>query len=196
MKKIFLSHTSKDKPFVRQLSNDLSLFGISSWIDEAEIAFGESLIKKIQQSIESVALVVVVISKNSINSNWVETELEMAIQLEIEGRKNFVVPIVIDDIEIPLILRRKRYIVSTNPRNYKLNVGAFAEFLLTDNKARYITAGQALEIIKSQCEFDGDIIAISQQGLTQIVGNQHLVLKNLGVQSSTDSKPPKLCLPK
>ena len=61
MKKIFLSHTSKDKPFVRQLSSDLSLFGIPSWIDEAEIVFGESLIKKIQQSIESVALVVVVI---------------------------------------------------------------------------------------------------------------------------------------
>ena len=179
MKKIFLSHTATDKPFVRQFATDLASFDIPCWVDEAEIAYGESLIKKIQQSIELVALVIVVISKKSMESEWVQTELEMALTLEIEGRKNFVVPIVIENVEVPLILRRKRYIVSTTPRGYKLNVGAFAEFLKTDNQAKYITSGQALEIIKSQCEFDGGIIALSQQGLTQIVGNQHFLLKNL-----------------
>lgn len=42
MKSAFISHNSKDKPFVRQLAGHLSKYGISCWIDESEIKFGES----------------------------------------------------------------------------------------------------------------------------------------------------------
>jgi hypothetical protein len=37
MAKIFISHSSKDKEFVRQLKKDLEEFGHEIWLDEREI---------------------------------------------------------------------------------------------------------------------------------------------------------------
>ncbi len=47
-KTIFISHSSKDKPNVRRLVNDLQRRGISVWFDENEIKVGERFVDKIQ----------------------------------------------------------------------------------------------------------------------------------------------------
>ena len=60
MSKIFLSHTSIDKPFVRKLAADLRNSGHTVWIDEAEINIGDSLVDKIREALDSVDFVVVV----------------------------------------------------------------------------------------------------------------------------------------
>jgi hypothetical protein len=41
MSSIFLSHNSKDKPFVRRLSKGLQAHGIRVWVDEAEMQLGD-----------------------------------------------------------------------------------------------------------------------------------------------------------
>lgn len=66
MSKVFLSHTSKDKPFVRKLANDLRSYGHTVWIDEAEINIGDSLINKIRDGLDSVDFVAAILSKESI----------------------------------------------------------------------------------------------------------------------------------
>ena len=38
---IFLSHNSKDKPFVRKLAERLKRHGVSVWLDEAELNIGD-----------------------------------------------------------------------------------------------------------------------------------------------------------
>ena len=38
--KVFISHSSSDKPFVRKLKNDLNLNGIDTWYDEDELLPG------------------------------------------------------------------------------------------------------------------------------------------------------------
>ena len=43
----FISHSSKDKKFVRTLKEGLQLNSISTWIDEDEIDFGDSLLEKL-----------------------------------------------------------------------------------------------------------------------------------------------------
>lgn len=67
-KSIFLSHSSKDKFFVRTLAEHLNRYGINVWLDEAEINIGDSLTEKIGKAIESTDYVGVVLSHNSINS--------------------------------------------------------------------------------------------------------------------------------
>jgi hypothetical protein len=47
----FLSHTSLDKPFIRQLAADLTANGISVWLDEQRIRVGESIPEKIAQGL-------------------------------------------------------------------------------------------------------------------------------------------------
>ena len=49
---IFLSHTEADKPFVRQLRDDLLGHNVPRvWVDEAEIQLGDSLIAKIDEGL-------------------------------------------------------------------------------------------------------------------------------------------------
>ena len=52
MSSIFLSHNSKDKPFVRKLADDLRKKGHYVWVDEAEIKVGDSLIGKLRRELK------------------------------------------------------------------------------------------------------------------------------------------------
>ena len=78
MTSIFLSHNSQDKPFVRRLARDLDVHGVKCWIDEAEIKVGDSLIEKIRQGLDSMSYVAVVLSPDSVNSAWVQKEIDVA----------------------------------------------------------------------------------------------------------------------
>jgi len=62
----------------------LAIRGINVWLDEAEIKLGESLIEKIREAIDSVEYVVVLLSKNSVGSNWVKKEVDIAMNEEMK----------------------------------------------------------------------------------------------------------------
>ena len=109
MAKIFLSHSSIDKPFARRLGNDLRQFGAKVWIDEAEIRIGDSLIDKISEGLKETEFVIVLLSKVSSNSEWVKKEVNIALNKEIHGKKVTVLPCLIEDCEIPLFLIDKKY---------------------------------------------------------------------------------------
>lgn len=109
MSKVFLSHSHEDKLFVQRLATDLRHKGHIVWIDEAEIKVGDSLIEKIREGINNVDYVVAVISQSSIQSEWVKRELDVAINIEIEQKKVFVLPILIDNVDLPGFLKGKLY---------------------------------------------------------------------------------------
>lgn len=109
MSKIFLSHTSTDKPFVRKLAADLRNNGHTVWIDEAEINIGDSLIGKIREGLDSVDYVAAVLSKASIKSEWVKKELEIASNKEIKQQKIIVLPLIVENVEMPGFLEGKLY---------------------------------------------------------------------------------------
>lgn len=118
-KSIFMSHSSKDKFFVRTLAEHLINYGINVWLDEAEINIGDSLTEKIGKAIESTDFVGVVLSHNSINSEWVQRELQIALQKEIKGKKFVVLPILIETVEIPPFLKDKLYADFTSPDKFE-----------------------------------------------------------------------------
>lgn len=106
---IFLSHSHKDKPFVRRLATDLASQGIRVWVDEAEMFIGDSLITKIGEAIDSTDFVGAVLSSHSVDSSWVKRELDIALNHEIDGRRVKVLPLVIDNCTIPPFLIGKVY---------------------------------------------------------------------------------------
>lgn len=85
---VFLSHNTKDKSFVKRLARDLDNHGIKYWLDEAEIKVGDSLIEKIRSGIDEVDYVVTILSPNSIASSWVQREIDVAMNQEINGKKS------------------------------------------------------------------------------------------------------------
>ncbi|MHB1428479.1 MAG: toll/interleukin-1 receptor domain-containing protein [Rhodocyclaceae bacterium] len=69
--KVFLSHSSNDKPFVRDLDRALQAYGIESFLDERDIGIGEDIPHRLFNEIYAATHVCYVISRSSITSEWV-----------------------------------------------------------------------------------------------------------------------------
>jgi hypothetical protein len=115
---VFLSHSNKDKPFTRRLASDLRKSGHSVWFDEAEINIGDSLVAKISDGLREVDFVAAILSTASIESAWVQKELEIASNREIREKKVVVLPIIIADVELPQFLQGKLYADFRNDEKY------------------------------------------------------------------------------
>jgi hypothetical protein len=121
---IFLSHTGVDKPFVRQLRNDLLAHGVPKvWVDEAEIEIGDSLIAKIEEGMRLCQFIGVVLSTRSITAPWVKKELDVAMNREIAGGETVVLPLLYEKCDLPEFLKGKLYADFTDPAAYEEVLG-------------------------------------------------------------------------
>lgn len=108
-KKVFVSHSSQDKPFVRQLCTDIAHSGHTPWLDEWEIKAGDSIPHKIEQGVEDADFVIVILSKNAIESKWVEREWYSKYWDEISSENIKVIPVLYQECKIPQLLKMKKY---------------------------------------------------------------------------------------
>lgn len=107
--KVFLSHSSKDKPFVEKLAKDILALDVEVWLDIWEMKVGDSLFDKIEEGLETSDYLIVILSKNSVNSLWVRKELNAFLCDEISSKNVKILPVLIDDCSIPIFLREKLY---------------------------------------------------------------------------------------
>ena len=127
---IFLSHTWKDKSFARRLAGDLRASGARVWIDEAEIRLGDSLLEKIQEGIDSMDYLAVVLSPDSVASEWVKREVNVALNQEIAGKTVKVLPLLYRKCELPSFLIGKLYADFTNSSHYQDSLRLILDRLL------------------------------------------------------------------
>jgi hypothetical protein len=127
MPSIFLSHNYNDKPFVRRLANDLTAKGIKVWIDEAEIKIGDSLIRKISSGIYEMDFLGAVLTPDSVQSRWVQEELEQALHIQISEAYIKVLPILLRDCEMPGFLLDKKYVDFRDENDYQLALEGLVE---------------------------------------------------------------------
>lgn len=118
--KVFICHLSEDKErFVEEFAKKLLDTGIDPFYDDWCLNFGDSLINLFDKIDES-DVFIIVLSKNSINSNWVKEELDAGVIRKIEkGTK--LIPVIIDnlnDITIPNSLRHIKYCKIDDLNNY------------------------------------------------------------------------------
>ncbi len=106
---VFLSHSSDDKNFVKSLAVDLKHYGISVWLDEWEIDIGESIPTKVAEGIENCQFLALILSEKSVQSKWVENEWQAKYWEELQNGKIHLLPILIEDCEIPRLLKHKKY---------------------------------------------------------------------------------------
>ena len=106
---VFLAHSSVDKILISRIAFDLRKRGLPVWFDKWELKVGDSLHDKIEHGIESSGYLVVALSKHSVESPWVKIELNAGLAIELEKRQVFVLPILIEQCQIPLFLKDKKY---------------------------------------------------------------------------------------
>jgi tetratricopeptide (TPR) repeat protein len=92
---LFLSHSSADDGFVRELREALADLGQPVWIDSRQLKGGDPLESEIQAAIEAAAGLAVLVSPASLQSRWVGKELVHGLKVQAErGRDVFpVIPL-------------------------------------------------------------------------------------------------------
>jgi len=117
--KAFISHASEDKGrFVLSFAARLRAKGIDAWVDRWEMLPGDSILRKIfEEGIQNAKAVVVVLSEHSVDKKWVREELDAAIVRKINGESRLI-PVVIDDCEIPMALQATLWERINDLQNY------------------------------------------------------------------------------
>ena len=125
-KKVFISYSRIDMDFVKTLAEDLENQGFDIWYDLTDIDAGDRWAQEIQEGISESEIFAIVVSPNSLKSEWVEKEFLFASK---RGLK--IVPLLYEMCELPIWLMNIQY-VDIVGRNYKRNfqqiLDAFNDF--------------------------------------------------------------------
>lgn len=90
----FISHDSRDKPFVRELATRLHLMRCPVWYDEYSLMVGDSLRESIDNGLRETAKCIVVLSPNFLsNPGWTKAEFNAAMNKHISNGGSVILPI-------------------------------------------------------------------------------------------------------
>src|SRR5271170_591446 len=108
MVRVFLSHSSKDKPFVRDLARELEIGGeIKVWLDEREIDYGDNAVLRMSEGLDS-DVVLLILSPDSVESKWVKEEWTDAFWDQTNSERIRLATVLHRDCRIPHFLRNKK----------------------------------------------------------------------------------------
>lgn len=116
-KKVFLSHSSKDKDIVDGYFNELQKSELKAWYDKEEIIAGDSIPSKINEGLKECELGIIFLSNNflSKHSGWTESECNYFINTRMNKNKTLiVVNLGVESDDIPPLLQEYRYIDGSN----------------------------------------------------------------------------------
>ncbi len=107
---VTISYSHKDSAFVDKIEKRLDESGIDTWRDIRDATAGR-LEKVVDRAMRENPLVLLILSKNSVESDWVEHEAQAARKLEKELKQDVLCPIALDNAwkksSWPAILREQ-----------------------------------------------------------------------------------------
>jgi TIR domain len=95
----FISYSHRDAEFVKYLHSRLREAHIRVWFAPEDMRGGEKLHEQIESAIQIHDRLLLVLSENSMQSEWVMTEIRNARRIEIEERRRKLFPIRLVDFE-------------------------------------------------------------------------------------------------
>lgn len=99
--RVFISYSHIDTDFVNLFASLLINFDIHIWKDSKDIPIGGEILDSVYYAIKNTSHFCCIISSSSVKSGWVKEELSYAKHRILEGTSLMIVPILIDDVEIP-----------------------------------------------------------------------------------------------
>lgn len=111
--RVFLCHSSVDKPRVRQLRQQLAALPVFPWLDEEQLLPGQDWQKEIESALRAAHVVLACLSAASaMRAGFVQREMKLALDIADEqpDRTIFVIPVRFDDCPVPERLRRWQWV--------------------------------------------------------------------------------------
>jgi len=123
--KAFISHSSTDKRFVLRLAGDLrTREGIDAWLDQWEINPGDRIPERIEEGLSEADVFILVLSQESVNSQWVEYERQAWLMMQVDEEKRAkeesrpptrrLIPVLYRDCQKPAFLQPIHYVRITD----------------------------------------------------------------------------------
>jgi hypothetical protein len=106
----FISHSSKDKEIARRISEAIRALGLQVFFDDWSIGAADSIIEKISQEIVKHDTLALLLSPDSVKSQWVQKELDAALMAQLNGADVKVLPLLVEECDIPPLLADIKYI--------------------------------------------------------------------------------------
>ena len=106
---VFISYSHSDKEFVDKLAIQLVQHNVHVWLDRWELNVGDSLIDRIQMAVDGASALLVVLTPESVQSEWCKRELSSGLLRELEEKRVVVMPLLLRDCQIPIFARGKLY---------------------------------------------------------------------------------------
>jgi tetratricopeptide (TPR) repeat protein len=123
--RVFLSHSGKDKDFVRELYRRLTRDGVSCFFDIESIGWGQNWVKALERALDECEFVVFVLSPDFCNSEWVEVERTSSIADDPGALKRKVRPLMLRPCQalpnFPRFLRQVQTIDVSTVERFETN---------------------------------------------------------------------------
>lgn len=92
---IFISYSHLDEDFAQRVHNDLQASGVRCWYAAHDVKPGLKLYEQIDQAIRSHEKLLLILSPNSINSEWVRSEIAKARRREVQEGGRVLFPVLL-----------------------------------------------------------------------------------------------------
>lgn len=101
MTKIFISYSHEDRPRVNPFADGLRHLGYDVFFVDSQMPATENFAEILNKAIRDSDVVIPVVTLKSLVSNWLTTELGIALTMQEKGGSKVVIPLIVDDLRIP-----------------------------------------------------------------------------------------------
>ena len=108
-RRTFISYSRINKDFALELAKELKLEGFDVWLDQLDIPLGARWDREVEKALKESEIFLIILTSASVASENVLDEIGYAID---SGKR--ILPILLEECEIPLRLRRFQYVDFTN----------------------------------------------------------------------------------
>lgn len=132
----FISYSSTDQGFAERLYADLQARGVRCWYAPEDMKTGDVIRSRIDEAIQVHDKLLLVLSQHSVESSWVEKEVETAFEKERQQKRHVLFPVRLDDVVMQTStswaadIRRMRHITDFSDwKNHDAYQKAFGRLL-------------------------------------------------------------------
>lgn len=92
----FISYSGKDRNFIEKINADLQKAEVRCWFAPEEMKMGDEIRQRVDQLIRIHETLLLVLSKFSVESGWIQKEVEATLEEEQQRNRSFLFPILLD----------------------------------------------------------------------------------------------------
>ncbi len=179
---IFISHSSQDLQFARLLQRRLQGQGVDAWLDDLQLHVGDALTDTIARALKQHDYLIVVLSRASVASKWVNKEITLARNGKGRRRKATIVPVLLDRQalkKLPQALRDLKYVDFSTRQFFEVALAQVME--LIGHGLSRLPKKRGIEKI----EFvRGDAISAAlRANITRLLADYQAYIRRLGFRS-------------